>query len=194
MTPRILVMAGSRRSASLNRLLAHAAAASLQRAGAQVTALSMDEHALPMYDGDVESGSGLPPAALRLKALFKAHHGVFVASPEYNASVSPLLKNVIDWTSRSTVAESGKVPFQGKVFALASASPSALGGQRGLAHLRQILQSLGAWVLPAQLGIPNAARAFSAEGAPADAAQAKALDDLAAELVSAAARLAPPVA
>src|SRR5690606_25954511 len=103
-----------------------------------------------------ENLHGIPEAALKLKEVFKMHQGIFFASPEANASVSSLLKNTLDWVSRSTSNESGKVPYAGKVAAISGASPSALGSHRGLIHLRTILSSVGMLVLPDVLGIPNA--------------------------------------
>jgi NAD(P)H-dependent FMN reductase len=124
MKPRILVIAGSRRKASFNGRLARLGAAAVEKAGGAATLLSLDEYPLPIYDGDVEADTGIPQAAMQLKEIFKSHSGLLIASPEYNASVAPLLKNTIDWVSRATPTENGKVPYQGKVVALVAASPS----------------------------------------------------------------------
>src|SRR5689334_19059507 len=98
--PKILVLAGSIRTGSYNGRLAALAARMLTRADAEVTALSLTDFPLPLYDGDLEARTGPPENAAKLSRLFCAHHGVFMTSPEYNASLTPLLKNTIDWISR----------------------------------------------------------------------------------------------
>jgi chromate reductase, NAD(P)H dehydrogenase (quinone) len=118
---------------------------------------------MPLYDGDLEDRDGLPDNALRLKALFKEHDALLIASPEYNSSIPPLLKNTIDWVSREWQGESGLVPYQNKVAAILAASPGQLGGMRMLPHLRQMLNTLGVLVLPGQFALSNADQAFDAE-------------------------------
>src|SRR4051795_5379577 len=98
--PKILVVPGSLRTGSLNARLAAAAAYEFALAGAEVTRVSLADFPLPIYDGDLQSKSGVPKHAINLKRMMGAHHGVLLVSPEYNASVSPLLKNAIDWVSR----------------------------------------------------------------------------------------------
>ena len=125
MAPKILVFAGSIRTGSFNARLAALAAKELALAGADVTRISLDDYPMPLYDGDLEAASGVPANALKLKQMMAAHRGVFIASPEYNASVTPLLKNTIDWISR--VRERGEPPlavFKNRVFALGGASDS----------------------------------------------------------------------
>lgn len=190
MTPRILVISGSRRAQSFNMRVARLGAHAIEKAGGKALLLNFDEYPLPMYDGDLELESGIPEPALALKRLFKQHHGFFIASPEYNASVSPLLKNAIDWVSRATPNEHGKVPYKGKVAALASATASAFAGARGMAHLRQILTALGTWVVPDQLGIPDAPGAFGSDGSLRNPVHQGALEALAAILVATAAQIA----
>src|SRR6185312_11100238 len=108
--------------------------------------------------------AGQPANAVKLKHMITAHHGVFIASPEYSASVTPLLKNAIDWVSR--VREKGDptyAAFKNRVFAIASASPGRIGGLRSLMALRQVLElGCGALVIPEQVSIPNADQAFDA--------------------------------
>ena len=158
--PKILALAGSLRKASLNRRLLHAAADAARAAGGEVTVLDLADYSLPIYDGDLEARDGLPDNALRLKALFKEHQALMIASPEYNSSLPAALKNAIDWISREWQGESGLVPFQGKVGLIMGASDGSLGGMRMLPHLRQILNALGVHVLPAQVSVANADRAF----------------------------------
>lgn len=163
--PKILAFAGSTRTGSYNKQLARAAAEAARAAGAEVTFVDLRDLALPLFDEDLESASGLPENAKKLKALLQSHEGLLIASPEYNSSVTAVLKNAIDWASR---AESDDEPslsaFRGKAVALLSASPGALGGLRGLVHLRSILGNLGMHVLPDQFALSKAHEAFDAEG------------------------------
>jgi len=161
---KILAFAGSTRRDSWNRKLLQAAIAVARSSGAEVTLLDLADYPLPLYNGDLEAKAGLPEPAQRLKTLFKAHDGLLIASPEYNSSVSPLLKNTLDWVSREWQGESGLVPYQNKVAAIIVASPGALGGMRMLPHLRQILNTLGVLVLPGQFSLPHADQAFQEGG------------------------------
>jgi len=161
--PKILALSGSIRRGSWNRKLIQAAVDAARAAGGDVTLIDLADYPLPLYNGDLEEKDGLPDNALRLKALFKAHDALLIASPEYNSSIPPLLKNTIDWISREWQGESGLVPYQNKVAAIMSASPGALGGMRMLPHLRQILNTLGVLVLPGQFALSHADSAFDEE-------------------------------
>lgn len=165
---RILAFAGSARAGSLNARLLRAAADGAREAGAEVTLIDLRDYPMPIYDGDLEAASGLPEAAKRLKALMKEHHGFLIASPEYNSALSPLLKNVIDWCSRSEPGEQSLAAYRGKVAGLIAASGGALGGLRGLVTLRMILGNIGVHVLPNQFALPKAHEAFGPDGAPLD--------------------------
>jgi NAD(P)H-dependent FMN reductase len=160
--PKILVLPGSSRSGSHNVRLAALAAKELTLIDADVTRISLQDYHLPIYDGDLEAKSDPPPNAIKLKQMIMAHHGVFIASPEYNASVTPLLKNAIDWVSR--VRERGDpayAAFRGRVFAISAASPTNTGGLRSLMALRQILElGCGALVIPEQVAVQQADNAF----------------------------------
>lgn len=124
-TPKILVFAGSARSASFNKKLAAAAAGMAREAGAEVTLLDLADHRLQMYDGDVEGGSGVPEDARALRKIFLAHDGMIIASPEYNSSIAPLLKNTLDWISRPDGDDAMVAAYRGKVAGIMSASPGA---------------------------------------------------------------------
>jgi len=161
--PKILALSGSIRRDSWNRKLIQTAVDAAQAAGGDVTLIDLADYPLPLYNGDLEDKDGLPDNALRLKALFKDHDALLIASPEYNSSIPPLLKNTIDWVSREWQGESGLVPYQNKVAAIMAASPGSLGGMRMLPHLRQILNALGVLVLPGQFSLSNADEAFDAD-------------------------------
>ena len=160
--PKILVFAGSIRTGSYNARLAALAAKELALIGAEVTRISLEDYPLPIYNGDDEAQSGVPAHARNLKQMMMQHQGVFIASPEYNASITPLLKNTIDWISR--VRERGEPPlaaFKDRVFALGGASDSAYGAVRSLMALRQVLElGCGALVIPEQITVFRASEAF----------------------------------
>jgi NAD(P)H-dependent FMN reductase len=160
--PKILVFAGSIRTGSFNARLAANAAKELALLGAEVTRISLADYPMPIYDGDLESRSGPPENAVKLKQHFMAHQGIFIASPEYNASITPLLKNTLDWISR--VREGREVPlaaYKDRVFALGGASNGQYGAMRSLLALRHVLEiGCGALVIPDQIALPRAAEAF----------------------------------
>jgi NAD(P)H-dependent FMN reductase len=161
-TPKILVIPGSLRVRSYNARLAALVTKELTLADADVTRISLLDYPLPIYDGDLVEKSGPPHNAVKLKQLMSAHQGVFIASPEYNASITPLIKNTIDWIS--VVRERGEVPlaaYQNRVFALGSASPRSAGAIQSMLALRQVLAvGCGALVLAEQVSVPNAELAF----------------------------------
>lgn len=158
---KILVIPGSLRTGSLNARLAATAAHELAQAGVDVTRISLGDFPLPIYDGDLQTKSGVPKHAINLKRMIGAHHGVLVVTPEYNSSVPPLVKNAIDWVTRVQDAHEtrGQV-FRERVFAIAAASESRLGGTRALAALRLILSACRATVIPNQLALSFAGDAY----------------------------------
>jgi chromate reductase len=158
---KILVIPGSLRTGSLNARLAAAATYELAQQGAEVTRISLGDFPLPIYDGDLQTKSGVPKHAINLKRMMSAHHGVLIVTPEYNSSVPALVKNTIDWVSRVQDAHEtrGQV-FRERAFAIAAASESRLGGTRSLAALRLILSACQATVIPNQLALSFAAEAY----------------------------------
>jgi len=158
---KILVIPGSLRTGSHNARLAAAAAYQFAQAGAEVTRISLSDFPLPIYDGDLQTKSGVPKHAINLKRMMSAHHGVLIVTPEYNSSVPPLVKNAIDWVSRvQDVNETRYQVFRGRPFAIAAASESRLGGTRCLAALRLILSACQATVIPNQLALSFAGEAY----------------------------------
>ncbi len=187
MTPKILLLPGSNRSGSYNGKLATVAAGSPALADTEVTKISLADYEMPLFDADLERANGQPDAAWALARKFSQSHGILIVSPEYNAGVSPLLKNTLDWMSR--VRDPDLAPFRNPVFALAAAAPGNFGGMRNLMMLRQILQlGLGALVIPEQLVLPRAGDAFTDDGALADPDTRARLD---AVLAALRARIAP---
>jgi len=187
--PRILAFAGSTRTDSYNKKLVKIAAAGARAAGAEVTYLDLRDFPLPLFDEDLEAAEGLPANARRLKDLLLAHQGFLIASPEYNSSISAVLKNAIDWTSRPAPGEAPLGAFAGRVAALMSASPGALGGLRGLVHVRAILGNIRVLVLPDQIAVPRAFEAFNADGALVDPAQQAAVEKLGSDVAHTLAKL-----
>ncbi len=168
---RILAFAGSARRDSSNKKLVRVAAQGAEAAGAEVTLLDLKDYPLPLFDQDLEAEQGAPPNATTLKQMFIEHHGLLIASPEYNSSISPLLKNTIDWISRKAEGEQPLAAYKGKAAALMSASPGGLGGLRGLVHVRSILGNIGVIVLPDQVAVSGADQAFDEQGSLTDEKQ-----------------------
>ena len=180
--PAILALSGSTRSGSFNTRALHVAAAAAEAAGAEVKVVDLKEYPLPIYNGDLEQAEGLPENAAQLQALFAEHDGLIIASPEYNGFFTPLLKNTLDWISRT--GEDTPDPYQGKVAMLVSASPGGLGGMRGLPHLRTLLSNLGVITLAGQVSISSAHGGFADDRLLKEVHKQKQMETLAASLVA----------
>lgn len=180
---KLLAFAGSGRADSLNRKLLAVAVAAARAQGADVTVLDLRADTLPLYDGDLEA-AGMPPRVGELRALFAAHDGLLIASPEYNMFFTPLMKNTLDWLSRPAPAgvADWPDPFAGKAVALIATSPGALGGLRALPYLRILLSKLGLTVAPGDLAVGNGDRAIG-DGRLHDARQQEALEKLVGQLI-----------
>jgi NAD(P)H-dependent FMN reductase len=176
--PKILAFAGSTRAESHNKKLVKIAAAGAQAAGAEVTYLDLRDIPMPLFDEDLETQEGIHPNARKLKELMLTHQGLLIASPEYNSSISGVLKNAIDWVSRPEPGEALLACFVDKVAAIMSASPGSLGGLRGLVHVRSILENIKVIVLPDQIAVPKAYDAFNSDGTLKDTKQQAAVEKL----------------
>ena len=188
--PKLLFLAGSARTESINKKLAQHAADIAQDAGATATFIDLKDYPMPIYDGDDEDKNGLPETAKALKQLFVDHDGFFIASPEYNSSFSPLLKNALDWISRPHADNEGMlIAYKGKVASLGAVSPGGLGGLRGLVPLRMMLGNVGVHVIPSQVAIGNGFEAFDSEARLADERQAKMLKATIDEFVETASKM-----
>ena len=162
--PRILAFAGSARADSYNKRLVKVAADGARAVGAEATLIDLRDYRLPLFDEDLEAAEGLPDKARELKEIMLRHDGLLIAAPEYNSSITPLLKNTIDWISRPGDGEKALTAYEGKVAAIMSASPGRLGGLRGLSHLRSILSNIGVLVIPDQVAVSEAHKAFGPDG------------------------------
>jgi chromate reductase, NAD(P)H dehydrogenase (quinone) len=176
--PRILAFAGSLRKDSFNKKLVQIAAEGARRAGAEVTYIDLKEYSMPIYDGDFEASFGIPENGQKLKKLFLEHDGLLLSCPEYNSSHTAVFKNTIDWVSRPAPGEASLACFKGKAAALMSASPGALGGLRGLVHVRALLGNISVIVLPEQIAVSKAAEAFTNDGTLKDAKQQASVEGL----------------
>jgi chromate reductase, NAD(P)H dehydrogenase (quinone) len=169
--PKILAFAGSTRTNSFNKKLIKIAVDGAREAGADVTLIDLRDFPMPIYDEDFEQREGLPSNARKIKDLMLTHQGFLISSPEYNSSISGVLKNTIDWASRPVEGEIYLACFKDKVGGIMSASPGGLGGLRGLVHARSILENIGVLVIPDQIAIAKAHEAFNTDGTLKDKTQ-----------------------
>jgi chromate reductase, NAD(P)H dehydrogenase (quinone) len=189
---RLLFFAGSTREGSYNKKLARLAQHIATANGIEGVFVDLRDYPMPLYNGDLEAEQGPPQKAAEFKALLSEYQGVFIASPEYNSSVTPLLKNTIDWVTRiKAKGETGLEVYKTRVFAISGASPGYYGTMRSLLNLRQILAvGVGTTVIPQQLALPRANDAFDEEGRLKDRAQQNMLKDVVEKLAIAAKRFA----
>ncbi|MEL6298234.1 MAG: NAD(P)H-dependent oxidoreductase [Pseudomonadota bacterium] len=176
--PKLAFISGSIRTDAAHVKLAQLACKTAGDMGADAHYVDLADYELPIYNGDLEQAEGVPENAKSLAEKLAGFGGVFIASPEYNGGLSPLLKNTIDWLSRiGDVAGTGQNVFQNRVFAIGSAAASEMGGVRGLIVLRQVLAvSLGATVTGSQVQISGANKAFNEDGSLKDENRKKFLD------------------
>ena len=164
MKPKILAFAGSTRKDSYNKKLVKLAAKGAEAAGADVTYLDLRDYPMPLYDGDLEAEQGIPENGIKFMNILIEHQGLLISSPEYNSSMSAVLKNALDWASRPVKGMTPLAAFDKKIACLMSASPGNLGGLRGLVALRSMLGNIKVIVLPEQVSISKADTAFNESG------------------------------
>jgi len=184
---KILAFAGSTRTDSFNKTLLRTAVRAAEAAGASVTTIDLADYRMPIYDGDLEAESGLPENAVKLKSLFMEHNGLLIAAPEYNSSITPVLKNTIDWVSRRDGAPDLSC-YAGKTAGLI-ATGGGNGGLRGLVHVRQILGNIGVLVIPQQAAVRGAWSAFDEGGELKDEDQRGTVEAVGAALADTLAKL-----
>jgi chromate reductase, NAD(P)H dehydrogenase (quinone) len=191
---RLLFFAGSTREGSYNKKLARLAQRIATANGIESVFVDLRDYPMPLYDGDLEAEHGPPQSAAAFKVLLGEYQGVFIAGPEYNSSITPLLKNTLDWVSRvKGNGESGAEVYRRRVFAISGASPGYYGAMRSLLTLRQVLEiGLGATVIPQQLALPRANNAFDDDGSLKDGGQQKMLTGVVEALAVAAKRFVVP--
>ncbi len=191
-TAHILAFAGSSRKDSWNRKVLEVAVAGARDAGANVTVANLADYAMPIYNADWHAENGVPPAMRELRKLMMAANGLLIASPEYNASLTPLLKNTIDWLSQDVGKEkdeNGNAPFEGKIGGLMGASNGGFGTIRALPHVSYILSNLGVFMLPV-VAVPAVGKAFDEQGNMTNERAKKMLSGLGARLAGTIVKLA----
>jgi len=161
---KVLAFAGSTRTDSYNKKLVREAADIASAMGATVTIIDLRDYPMPFYDGDLEDEEGMPENAKKFRNMLMENQAFIIASPQYNASVTAVLKNAIDWASRGEAGGASKVAFSGKKFAIMSCSPGAKGGARGLIHLQTILEDVGGVIMSKKVSVPIADKAFDPQG------------------------------
>lgn len=185
MTVKLLAFCASTRKESLNRKLFPIVVAGAREAGAEVTVVDLKDYPMPIYNGDDEAESGMPPAAVKLLELLAQNDGLLVVTPEYNGFFPPLLKNTLDWMSRPDPSgKSGLRHFEGKTAAISAASPGGFGGVRSLLATRQYFTILGLTVIPDQVTVSRANSAFNENGDLTDDRQQAAAKAVGAKLTT----------
>ena len=182
-TPKILAFAGSLREDSVNKRLARIALHAAQEAGADTTFVDLRDYQMPLYCQDDEAENGIPESAVALKELMKSHDGFLIASPEYNGSLTGIMKNTIDWMSRPYADDPRMACFDGKIAGLIAASPGGLGGIRGLSHLRTILAGIGVFVLPNHVAVGQSGVNLVDDESVKNESLQQAITDLSTEMV-----------
>lgn len=161
---KVLAFSGSTRKDSFNKKLILETALNARQMGADVTVIDLKNYPLPFYDADLELNEKMPANATALRKLMKEASVIVIASPEYNSSLSAVLKNALDWASRSEDGGSSREAFKGKKFVLMSTSPGPGGGANSLAHLKAIIEVIGGTVMQQSFIVPNAYQAFDDQG------------------------------
>jgi len=176
---KVVTLSGSIRRGSHNTKLATMMAEKVRALGGDVTEISLGDYPMPLFNADDEAKNGAPAAAVALSELFAEADAIFIASPEYNGSITPLLKNTLDWISRQKNS-----PYKRATFGLGAASPGKLSGVMGLAHTQDILGKLGALIAPTTLAVGFASQAFNTDGMLKDEVAANRADQLADQLMT----------
>ncbi len=177
--PKIAIIPGSSRAQSFNTRVATAIGHKLGQMGAEIQLISLADYPMPIYDGDMEAEQGCASQAIALAAVLAQCQGVVLVHPEYNSSITPLMKNMLDWMSRDVGVE----VYQNRTFALAAGSPGALGGIRVLSHARDVLVSVGADTITPQLCVGGGDSAFAPDGTLANERHQKLLHTMCETLI-----------
>ena len=156
--PTALTLCGSLRTGSVNKKLQDIMDTRLTEAGVTVNSISLADFEMPIFNEDLEA-EHTPEAAGRLAELFRTHDIVFIATPEYNGGLPPLIVNTIAWLSRQKPS-----PFRHAVFGIGGVSSGKYGTIWAQSHLRDSLSKIGALVVPTLLGIGPDATAFTETG------------------------------
>lgn len=154
------LLAGSLRKESYNRKLLSVIEKLIGEEGpVELFVVEREDIELPLYNQDIEDKEGLPKSVKKIATELEQSDGLIISSPEYNGSISSPLKNTIDWISRIR-----PIPFKGLPILFTGASPSGLGGMRGIAHSKAPFEAVGAYVYPQHFALPKVFEAFDDNG------------------------------
>jgi NAD(P)H-dependent FMN reductase len=159
-----ITICGSLRKDAINNVLRRHMSAKLREAGVEVTDIDLNDYPMPLFNFDIEDAGETPEAAIRLATMFRTTDIVFIASPEYNGGITPLIANLISWASRQKPN-----PFKHAIFGIGGVSDGKYATLFALSHLRDSLSKLGALVVPTLLGVGPYSDVFDADGAPNEA-------------------------
>lgn len=157
---KVLAFAGSTRKDSYNKKLVQEAAQIARSMGTSVKVIDLKDFSMPHYDEDLEKSDWMPVNAKNFRRLMIESDAIIISTPEYNGSIPGVLKNALDWASRSEDGQGSREAFKGKHFAIMGASPGGGGGIRGLIHLRSIISAIGGDVVPQQVTVSNVSGTF----------------------------------
>ncbi len=156
---KLFLMAASLRDGSYNKKLINLLIRIAQKNDLSTDLCNIEEFSMPLYNGDQEVSEGLPDTAVKFAKKMQDTDATVISSPEYNFSTPGVLKNLIDWVSRID-----GMPFNGQNIFLMSASPSLVGGNRGLWATRVPLECCGAFVYPKMFSLASTGNAFTEDG------------------------------
>lgn len=181
---KLIFLSGSTRKGSYNTALAKAAyEMASEDSSVEAELIDLADYEMPIFNEDLEAAE-FPENTQKLKDKFKECDGFFISSPEYNSSISPLLKNALDWISRQGNDEKGGlIAYAGKVAALGAASPGGFGGLRGLVPLRMMLGNIQVHVIPNQIAIAQAHEVFNESGKLVDEKKKKLLSGIVSKFI-----------
>ncbi|MDX2165382.1 MAG: NAD(P)H-dependent oxidoreductase [Gammaproteobacteria bacterium] len=183
---KLLMLAASFRKDSFNKKLIHIAENLAKELGVTTTLVEFNDFIPPMYNGDDESSTGFPESTKEFEELIKEHDALVISSPEYNFTMPGTLKNFIDWLSRLN-----PTPLKNLPILLMSASPSMVGGNRGLWNTRIPLEYCNAFVYPGMFSLSMAHEAFDQNNQLKDENLLKRLKQNIADFIPYAKALAP---
>lgn len=175
----ILTLSGSIRRGSYNQQLADLMSTLLRDAGADVKEINLGDFAMPIFNEDIEKADGTPEAAMDLAKLFAEADAIFIATPEYNGSLPPLLSNTIAWLSRTKLR-----PFAHATIGLGAVSGGPISGMLSLSHLRDVMMKTQSLLAPTTLSVGFADKAFDESGGLTHATPKKRAEALANELMT----------
>lgn len=168
----IFLMAASLRKDSINKKLTDLCDKILS-ANHKIDYPNIEEFNAPLYNMDIQTTTGIPATINDFAKRITQAQKIIISCPEYNFSISGVLKNLIDWVSRIQ-----PMPWKGVEILLMSASPSMVGGNRGLWHTRVPLEACGSFVYPEMFSLADAFKAFDQDGSLVDKKLQSRLDQL----------------